>query len=51
VRIVRGNWGLEASARGAAISAFDAVVAEGQLFGDTDERKIIRTPREPSVSV
>jgi predicted NBD/HSP70 family sugar kinase len=47
VRVVRGTWALEAAARGAAIAAFDAVVAEGQLFGDTDERKIIRTAREP----
>jgi predicted NBD/HSP70 family sugar kinase len=46
VRVVRSAWGPEAAARGAAVAAFDAIVAEGQLFGDTDERKIIRTARE-----
>jgi predicted NBD/HSP70 family sugar kinase len=45
VRVVRGSWEPEAAARGAAITAFDAVVSQGQLFGDTDERKVIRTAR------
>jgi predicted NBD/HSP70 family sugar kinase len=46
VRVVRGAWALEAAARGAAVAAFDAILTEGQLFGDTDERKVIRTARE-----
>jgi hypothetical protein len=46
VRIVRGTVALEAVARGAAIAAFDAILAEGQLFGDADDRKVIRTAKE-----
>jgi predicted NBD/HSP70 family sugar kinase len=51
VRVVRSAFGLEASARGAAIAAFDAIIAQGQLFGDTDQRKTIRIPREQVVTV
>jgi predicted NBD/HSP70 family sugar kinase len=46
VRVVGSAWEPEGAARGAAMASFDAVVAQGQLFGDTDERKVIRVARE-----
>ncbi len=49
VRVVGSTWEPEGAARGAAIAAFDAVVAQGQLFGDTDDRKVIRVARDPTV--
>jgi predicted NBD/HSP70 family sugar kinase len=49
VRVVRSAWGPEAAARGAAVAAFDAIVAEGKLFSDTDERKIIRSAKEAAL--
>jgi predicted NBD/HSP70 family sugar kinase len=49
VQVVRATWGLEAVARGAAIAAFDTILAQGQLFGDTDQRRLIRAAKEPAV--
>jgi predicted NBD/HSP70 family sugar kinase len=51
VRVVRSAWEPESAARGAAIAAFDAVVDKGELFSDTDERKVIRSARNQGVQV
>jgi predicted NBD/HSP70 family sugar kinase len=51
VRVVRSSWEPESAARGAAIAAFDAVVDTGELFSDTDERKVIRSARNLNAQV
>jgi predicted NBD/HSP70 family sugar kinase len=51
VRVVRSAWEPEGAARGGAIAAFDAVLAQGHLFGDTDERKVIRTAKDQALPV
>jgi predicted NBD/HSP70 family sugar kinase len=49
VRVVGSTWEPEGAARGAAIAAFDAVVTQGRLFGDTDDRKVIRIARDQAL--
>ena len=41
VRVVAGQWMSEANARGAAISAFDAVIARGELVSPAGDRKAV----------
>jgi hypothetical protein len=40
VRVVRSAWEPEASARGAAINAFDHLIAQGHLFENDDRAPV-----------
>ena len=49
VRVVRSAWEPEAAARGAAIGAFDHLVAEGQLFESDDRAASQLTSTDPAL--